>query len=138
MLTLLKGYDWLCLCGESNYDEERECAACNCPRKDKEINYLTDEHVNENDEEDEICNTVFKSVTAMKSTTVKSSKPFSCGEYNKMTPIVFTPEDLKKLTSEDWDWLKELMQRHPEFKTLVVSKECFEELKRAVKKTHRD
>lgn len=55
-----------------------------------------------------------------------------------MTSVEYTPEDLEKLTSEDWDWLKELMQRHPEFKTLVVSKECFKELKRAVKKTHRD
>lgn len=46
---------------------------------------------------------------------------------------ILTPDDLKALTLEDWGKVKEMMMRHPEFKTLTVSSECFKELEKIAK-----
>jgi uncharacterized protein YfkK (UPF0435 family) len=46
---------------------------------------------------------------------------------------ILTPDDLKALTLEDWEKAKEMMMRHPEFKTLTVSSEYFKELEKIAK-----
>jgi CDGSH-type Zn-finger protein len=50
-LVLLRGYDWLCRCGESNYEDYRECLMCDGLRRDTEINYRTVAYNDENEDE---------------------------------------------------------------------------------------
>lgn len=49
-MTFFKGYDWLCRCGDSNYEDEKDCIGCGGPRNEKEINYLTTLYTDEKED----------------------------------------------------------------------------------------
>jgi ribosomal protein L37E len=48
-MKLEKGFDWLCKCGESNYEDHRDCTACEKLRMGNEANYRSEFFVNGND-----------------------------------------------------------------------------------------